>query len=589
MKSIYKIAALATVALASASCSDLFEPAFEPSKDINSAIDYPNYIDAMLYDAYILLPYSAAVNSDVATDDAVSNDINNEYLKIATGSWTANTGTLSYWKSGRGAIQYCNTVLQVADQASYSDTERLQQIFIDREKGEAYGLRALFTYYLLRQHAGYAAGELLGIPLLTEPEGASSDFNQPRATFKACYDQIMADVAQAVDLLPLDYANVANEAQIPAKYASTGISTDEYNRAMGSNFSGRMSGRIAQVIAAQTALLAASEAFAAGSGVEWSEAADLAAKIIDSKGGVAGLAPKGHLFYTPDELAKIGDGVTGDEIIWRSNIDVNNTIEGENYPPSLRGNGRVNPTQNLVDAFPMIDGTPISQSSSYNAQNPYANRDPRLAAYIVTNGSTWGHDNSTITSAEYGTNNDALNKELTRSTRTGYYLRKLLRPDCNLDPSVNTTQNHVTARMRYTEIYLDYAEAANEAWGPTGTGSHAYSAYDIVKAIRARAGITGDSYLESIKGSKDEMRKLIRNERRIELCFENIRFWDLRRWKADINEAAKGVRITGSAAAPRYEVFEVEARHYQDYMFYGPIPYGETVKFSNLVQNDGWK
>ncbi|MDE6286131.1 MAG: RagB/SusD family nutrient uptake outer membrane protein, partial [Muribaculaceae bacterium] len=97
------------------------------------------------------------------------------------------------------------------------------------------------------------------------------------------------------------------------------------------------------------------------------------------------------------------------------------------------------------------------------------------------------------------------------------------------------------------------------------------------------------AYLESCRGSKDAMRELIRNERRIELCFEGKRFWDLRRWKADLNETARGVRITGSDAAPVYEYIDVEARKYDPYMVYGPIPYGETVKFSNLLQNDGWK
>ena len=139
-----------------------------------------------------------------------------------------------------------------------------------------------------------------------------------------------------------------------------------------------------------------------------------------------------------------------------------------------------------------------------------------------------------------------------------------------------------------TEIFLDYAEAANEAWGPTADNGHGYSAYDVIKAIRQRGGIEGDEYLESIKSDKDKMRQLIRNERRIELCFENHRFWDLRRWKADLTEPVKGVRITGSGSAKTYEYFEVEKREYKDYMYFCPIPEAEILKWSNLVQNDGW-
>ena len=80
------------------------------------------------------------------------------------------------------------------------------------------------------------------------------------------------------------------------------------------------------------------------------------------------------------------------------------------------------------------------------------------------------------------------------------------------------------------------------------------------------------------------MRELIRNERRLELCFEGFRFWDLRRWKANLNETAKGVDINNLVV----NYIEVEHRNYKDYMYYGPIPYSETLKYSNLEQNKGW-
>ena len=80
------------------------------------------------------------------------------------------------------------------------------------------------------------------------------------------------------------------------------------------------------------------------------------------------------------------------------------------------------------------------------------------------------------------------------------------------------------------------------------------------------------------------MRDLIRNERRLELCFENIRFWDLRRWNANLTEPAKGVSISGNT----YNYIEVEPRKYSEYMIYGPLPYNDVLKFSNLEQNQGW-
>ena len=91
------------------------------------------------------------------------------------------------------------------------------------------------------------------------------------------------------------------------------------------------------------------------------------------------------------------------------------------------------------------------------------------------------------------------------------------------------------------------------------------------------------------KISKEKMRELIRNERRLELCFENHRFWDLRRWLAPLNETAKGVNITKAEdGSLDYKIIDVEKRDYKDYMYYGPIPYSEIMKWSNLQQNYGW-
>lgn len=132
------------------------------------------------------------------------------------------------------------------------------------------------------------------------------------------------------------------------------------------------------------------------------------------------------------------------------------------------------------------------------------------------NGEKQGVKNNVIITGTYGTNLDRLNGENGKSTRTGYYLRKQLRSDLDLTPNKTSTQRHYTAYIRYTEIFLAYAEAANEAWGPTGKGTHSYSAYDVIKAIRTRAGVgvyNGDPYLESVKGNKDKMRELIHNER----------------------------------------------------------------------------
>jgi starch-binding outer membrane protein, SusD/RagB family len=191
---------------------------------------------------------------------------------------------------------------------------------------------------------------------------------------------------------------------------------------------------------------------------------------------------------------------------------------------------------------------------------------------------------STVINTGVGGGDNAVDAIQT-STRTGYYLKKLLREEVNANPASASDQQHFQTHIRNTELFLNYAEAANEAWGPDGKGTNAYSAKEVIAAIRKRAGITQpDAYLATLT-SKEQMRTLIRNERRLELCFEGHRFWDLRRWKEDLTVPAKGVKIDGST----YNYFTVEERAYKnEYMHYGPIPDREILKF-NLVQNKGWK
>lgn len=594
MKNIFKLLAFLPLLTA---CDDLFEPALENNRDLEAMYKEPSYAQGILANAYIILPYETSPTSDLATDDAVTNEISSNYLRMATGSWTANNNPVSQWQNRFNAIQYINLFLENVDKVEWAKDEHISTMFLDRLKGEAYGLRALHMYYLLRAHGGKIAdGTLMGVPIILKSEGPDADFNHARATYSDCVKQIMEDADKAIELLPLDYKKFA-DSEIPEKYKNIGVTNaSDYRRVCGEEYRGLMSGRIALAVRAQTALLAASPAFQSGSGMTWEQAADYAAEIIEkANGGGCGLDADGLEWYTLADK-DYGTGGSPAEVIWRSSTDDNNTLETANFPPSLYGNGRVNPTQNLVDAFPMANGYPISETSgNYDAENPYDNRDPRLAKYIVYNGSKQGPSDTEIITGTYGTNTDVVNKESGRSTRTGYYLRKLLRKECNPNSQYNTKKKHYTARIRYTEMFLIYAEAANEAWGPQNNHGHLFSAYDVIKAIRTRAGLgidNGDAYLESIKDNKDKMRELIRNERRIELCFENFRFWDLRRWNVDLtklNETALGVEISKNGSVMNYSPLTVEKRKYEEYMIYGPIPFAEVMKWSNLEQNVGWK
>jgi hypothetical protein len=572
------------------SCDDLWDPAKENYREKEDMYKDATYALGILMNGYTRIPSGNWSFTDVATDDAVSNDANNGYRKLATGEWTSNNNAVDNWTNAYAAIQYMNILLEESDKVQWDNHEHLRLMFNDRTKGEAYALRGLFMYYLLQAHAGPTAdGEIMGVPIYNVSQSPASDHNRERISFDECLEKIYDDFRKAEELLPLDFVDISSSTEIPAKYE--GVNVGDYNRVFGAYSRQRITRRIIEGIRTRVALLAASPAFNTQEDVsKWAVTANAAATVLDRIGGISGLASGGNTWYgNRTEIDGLAEGNNPREILWRTIIDNNRNLEEDNYPPTLYGKGRVNPTQNLVNAFPMKNGYPISDSrSQYDKDNPMGSRDPRLTLYIIANGDKMGPSNSTIHTLG-NTSNDGVNQTET-STRTGYYMRKLLRMDVNLDPLYMNTQKHYTPHIRYTEMFLIYAEAANEAWGPTGVGTHNYSAYDIIKAIRTRAGVgtnNGDPYLEDCKQNKEQMRELIRNERRLELCFEGFRFWDLRRWKvaqSNLTENATGTNLVGGVQV----YLHVENRNYKEYMYYGPIPYSEILKWDNLKQNIGW-
>jgi hypothetical protein len=550
----------------------------------------PAYAEGVLVNAYARIPSNFWSFTDVATDNAVSNDPTNTFRMMASGQWTSSNNPIDQWTGCRAAIQYINIFLERADGVKWAEDEKANELFKRRMRGEAYGLRGLFMYYLLRSHAGWTqskGGELLGVPIVLHSQTADSSFNknEKRATFEACMKQIYSDLDSAISLLPPIYGDLASQTDLPKGFTDKELG--EYNRVFGNNGRQRMSGLIAMAIRAKASLLAASPAYQSPNNTTtWEDAANYAGDVLKINGGVSGLAANGETWYSnASVMNNIAGGSNPPEILWRGDINANTDLEQQNFPPTLFGKGEINPSENLVDAFPMQNGYPINNPDShYDPDVPYSGRVPLLAKYIVVNGSAEGPQNNTINTASDGNTNDALNRVST-STRTGYYMRKLLRMDVSVDPALTNSQLHYKPRIRYTEIYLDYAEAANEAWGPTGTGSFSFSAYDIIGAIRKREGIDQpDLYLESVKSDKDAMRKVIRNTRRIELCFEDFRFWDLRRWNESITDPAMGDKIIDG----KHNAFTVEGRNYKDYMRFGPIPKEEVLKFPTLIQNYGW-
>ncbi|UCH15097.1 MAG: RagB/SusD family nutrient uptake outer membrane protein [Bacteroidales bacterium] len=574
---------LLTIAVVFSGCEDLLEPADDNHRTLEEIYNDPDFAEGILINSYSRLPTNSYSFNEVATDDAVTNNKFSGYLNMATGQWSSINNPVSQWTNSYTAIMYLNRFLAEIDSVEWSyRSDIAKTLFNNRHKGESYGLRALFMLNLLQAHGGYSSGgELLGVPIITEVLETGSDFSRPRNTFEECMQQIYSDLDEAEKYLPLDYLDLESSTDLPARYKDFPV--EEYNRVFGDVNRQRISGRIVKAIRAKAALLAASPAYNEGTTSTWQDAANYAAEVIRLYGGISELDPDGGLFYIRTNVNRINLAADRDqsEMLWRGSISTGYDLEQDIFPPSLYGTGQVNPSQNLVDAFPMANGYPITDAvnSGYDPANPYINRDPRLHNYIVVNGSTMAGE--TILT-ETGGGDDAVDF-LKTSTRTGYYLRKLVNEDVNLDPTSLQGQKHYNPHIRYTEIFLIYAEAANEAWGPDGRGVNAFSARDVIAAIRSRAGISlPDNYLASIN-NKDDMRRLIHNERRLELCFEGFRFWDLRRWKKNLTEPAYGVRISNG----NYVVVQVENRLYEDFMYYPPLPYNEVLR-AGLIQNIGW-
>ncbi len=548
----------------------------------------PAFAEGLLLTAYTLIPTNAYAYDEVATDDAVTNSRTDQYLRMATGEWTARFDPQSMWVDANSAIMYINQFISILDDVPWKRTNAdVEKLYKRRFRGESLAMRALFKYYLLRHHGGMdGGGAALGIPIYNQFLENREDFSIPRASFAESVASIYADIDEALKYLPLDFGNISSADELSGGPYSDVLSVEDYNDVFGDFQQQRMTGRHALAIKARVALLAASPAFNnTGNATLWTDAANFSAALLNDVNGISGLHPKGHLFYLKAQVDE-ADITTGDkkdlsEIMWRRPFTTDRERETLNYPPSLYGTGRVNPSQNLVDAFPMANGYPIDHpNSGFDPANPYAKRDPRLSQYIVFNGSKLR--NTEIRTGP-GTGDNGIDA-LPTSTRTGYYLKKLLREDVNVDPASASNQRHFNTHIRYTELFLNYAEAANEAWGPDGTGTNAFSARNVIEAVRKRAGIgQPDAYLAATL-TKEDMRELIRNERRLELCFEGFRFWDMRRWKLDLTKPVRGVRIQAGS----YEYFDVEARSYNnDFMHYGPIPDQEITKFQ-LVQNKGW-
>lgn len=205
--------------------------------------------------------------------------------------------------------------------------------------------------------------------------------------------------------------------------------------------------------------------------------------------------------------------------------------------------GGMNPTQDLVDDYAMNNGKVITDpTSGYNPQQPYVNREKRFYQSIVFDGSYFYND-TIFTRQGIGSKNEIDLTDRDDAGQTGYYLRKRMATDIVLGAAswdgYTSYQNYIV--FRYAEVLLNYAEAKNETVGPDA------SVYEAINKVRSRSVLPG----LPAGLSKDGMRTAIRRERRVELAFEDKRYWDLIRWRiaeVKLNKPLRGIAITKGPA-----------------------------------------
>ena len=328
---------------------------------------------------------------------------------------------------------------------------------------------------------------------------------------------------------------------------------------------------------------------------------------IEAKGYNPGKLEPGWGFYAifhNNDFCTVPDGANGVtytngsycEMIFECRPGEGNQREALFGPPTCGGNGNGGYIyHDLVEQFPMKDGKPIGTSSEYpyDPMNPAEGRDPRFANTVVWNGSVMmsggDKDHIVYTHKGVGATTDAFGS----GTPTGYYIRKFSHRQLAGNWFVGTSQ--AFDLIRYAEILLNYAEAVNEYYGPDHEdvlGEYTISPLAVLKLLRERAGIDAGKdgrygLAEDIDKDYVKMRDAIRLERRIELAFEGHRFFDVRRWmiaEETENKQMHGFEITKSITEKGKKV-PVRKHTFRKAMYFLPIPYKETVKSDDLVQN----
>ena len=513
--------------------------------------------------------YSGGAMQASATDESMYSKLGNAIEDFYNGAWSASNAKSSVWSNMYSGIKVCNHVLGEMQGLDFDELKLnadygAQMYRYEHYQYEARFMRAYFYFALVRQYGG--------VPLVTSEISAEEANSIARSSADDIFKFIIDECNDIQNKITEDYSNLG-------QYAT------------GTEESGRADKLAVLALKARAALYWASPLFNASNDKErYHTAATYTKELLTAaeargKGLTAKYADlwDAASFSTPTIMKEILFGRR-----YYKNSSGDNTVETNNYPVGIEGGAGGNcPTQNLVDAYDMkTSGLSINETGSgYDAKNPYANRDPRLAATVAVNGDQWP---TYAGAAKLETFQGGINGEpLTGATPTGYYLKKYCNGAISLASNAKLKESrHTWLTFRMGEAYLNYAEAVFKYLGSAEATSVEFpmSAREAANKTRQRAGMpdlatTGDFWTR------------LCNERFVELAFEGHRFWDVRRWKeADkyfktITEMKLTKNDDGSITYTRQNV----SRQWNDKMYLFPIPQTERMKNPNLTQNPGWE
>lgn len=550
------------VTILSQSCSDFLDKDINTDTNLteNEIFSDERYAPGFLNNIYNNLPdgysrFNGAMLA-AATDEAVCSYSGATVQLFNKNAINATTNPDDAWDTMYRGIRACNVFLNELEPEGIITKSNSIPVLKegvkvrDYYKGQALFLRGFFHFELLKRY-----GNIFYINKVLDPFNENELFEGVQIPFDQAVDSIVADFDSAAILMPTAYPD------------------DSYK--------GRPISWTPLAFKSRLLLYAASPLNNPTNDLtKWKKAADAAKVIIDSKK------------YSLVTLTKIFSELYNAEIILSSKAVNRNDIENYNLPVSYQGMGYMNPTEDLVAEFGMAAKTYKNRMVDFNAADPYSlvntkKREDRLRYTVFFNGSRL---KDTIVSTFVG-GKDGLFSTPT-ATKTGYYMSKFV--DQSLDLAKGNTSMRQWIHMRYAEIILNYAEALNEY---DNVANFTAIATELDK-LRNRANLRPfDSADKTLLRNQEELRSYIKRERRLELAFEEHRFWDLRRWKdAEIvlNKPVNGVRITkDNVGNYTYTVFEAETRIFEPKMYWYPIPRKEILKYRNagktIIQNPGWE